>query len=138
MRSGTAGGGNGNHPVDSPRRDVIATRRTCCATGMPLTPQNVFWRVQPAREEAGLTWVGFHMFRRTPASSVLFAPGRNARQAQPWLGHRSPALTLSTYVHLLDNDLAEPFDLSEPFSPDQPTRTAMARANVSRPSIVDS
>lgn len=51
--------------------------------------------------------VGFHAFRHTCAS-ILFAEGRNAVQVQRWLGHRSAAFTLATYVHLLDGDLGEP------------------------------
>jgi hypothetical protein len=36
---------------------------------------------------------------------ILFAEGRNAVQVQRWLGHHSAALTLATYVPLLDGDL---------------------------------
>jgi integrase len=42
---------------------------------------------------------------------VLFAEGRNAVQVQRWLGHHSAALTLATYIHLLDEDLGEPLSL---------------------------
>ena len=56
---------------------------------------------------------GFHTFRHTVASR-LFAEGRNAVQVQRWLGHHSPAFTLSTYVHLLDADLGEPLTLKRP------------------------
>ena len=42
---------------------------------------------------------------------MLFAEGRNAVQVQRWLGHSSPAFTLSVYVHLLDGDLGEPLTL---------------------------
>jgi integrase len=66
--------------------------------------------LKPAREEAGLPWVGFHTFRHTCAS-MLFAQGRNAVQVQHWLGHHSAAFTLSTYVHLLDSDLGEALGL---------------------------
>ena len=44
----------------------------------------------------------------TPARTILFTEGRNAVQVQRWLGHHSAALTLSTYVHLLDGDLGGP------------------------------
>ena len=74
------------------------------------------------REEAGVPWVGFHTFRHTCAS-MLFAEGRNAVQVQRWLGHHSPAFTLSTYVHLLDGDLGEPPSLSG--SP-QPVSTSVS------------
>ena len=36
---------------------------------------------------------------------------RNAVQVQRWLGHHSAAFTLTTYVHLLDEDLGEPLEL---------------------------
>jgi hypothetical protein len=38
---------------------------------------------------------------------MLFRHGLNAKQAQMWLGHHSPAFTLSTYVHLLPDDLPD-------------------------------
>jgi integrase len=69
--------------------------------------------LKPAREEAGLRWVGFHTFRHTCAS-MLFAQGRNAVQVQHWLGHHSAAFTLSTYVHLLDSDLGEALAIPSP------------------------
>jgi hypothetical protein len=39
---------------------------------------------------------------------MLFREGWNAKQVQMWLGHHSPAFTLSTYVHLLPDDLPDP------------------------------
>jgi integrase len=68
--------------------------------------------LKPAREGAGVEWVGFHTFRHTCAS-LLFAEGRNAVQVQRWLGHHSAAFTLTTYVHLLDGDLGKPLDFAE-------------------------
>jgi integrase len=65
----------------------------------------------PAAQEAGVPWIGFHTFRHTCAS-MLFARGRNAKQVQRWLGHHSPAYTLATYVHLLDDELGDPLELS--------------------------
>ena len=63
--------------------------------GEPTAP-----RAQARRaKRRGVSWVGFHAFRHTCAS-MLFAEGRNAVQVQRWLGHHSPAFTLSTYVHL--------------------------------------
>lgn len=74
-------------------------------TGTPLRMENVRRRyLRPAAEEAGVAWCGFHTFRHTCAS-LLFADGRNAKQVQRWLGHHSPAFTLATYVHLLDDDI---------------------------------
>lgn len=75
--------------------------------GEPLRQENVRRRVlKPAAEEAGVPWAGFHSFRHTCATR-LFAAGRNAVQVQRWLGHHSPAFTLSVYVDLLDGDLGE-------------------------------
>jgi integrase len=54
-----------------------------------------------------VSWAAFHTLRHTCAS-LLFAQGRNAVQVQRWLGHHSPAFTLSVYVHLLDDDLGGP------------------------------
>lgn len=38
---------------------------------------------------------------------MLFRHGLNAKQAQMWLGHHSPAFTLATYAHLLPDDLPD-------------------------------
>ena len=62
--------------------------------------------MKPAVEEAGAGWAGFHTFRHTCAS-MLFERGANAVQVQRWLGHHSPAFTLSTYVHLLDSGVGD-------------------------------
>lgn len=70
--------------------------------GEPLRQENVRRRIlKPAAEEADVSWIGFHAFRHTCAS-LLFDRGANAVQVQRWLGHHSPAFTLSIYVHLLD------------------------------------
>lgn len=78
--------------------------------GEPLRQENLRRRVlEPTAEEAGVPWAGFHTFRHTCATR-LFGEGRNAVQVQRWLGHHSPAFTLSVYVHLLDEDLGAPLD----------------------------
>src|SRR5438105_697562 len=75
--------------------------------GEPLRQENLRRRVlEPTAQEAGVPWTGFHTFRHTCATR-LFGEGRNAVQVQRWLGHHSPAFTLSVYVHLLDGDLRE-------------------------------
>ena len=80
-------------------------------TGTRLHVGNLHKRVlMPAREEADLWWVGFHVFRHTCAS-MLFAQGRNGVQVQRWLGHHSAAFTLSRYVHLLEDDIGEALPL---------------------------
>lgn len=85
--------------------------------GAPLRQENVRRRVlKPAAASAGVPWIGFHTLRHT-AASLLFArtdgsPRANLVQVQRFLGHHSPAFTLATYVHLLDNDLGAPLDLS--------------------------
>ena len=81
-----------------------------------------------AAGEADLSWVGFHTFRHTCAS-LLFAEGRNAVQVQRWLGHHSPAFTLSVYVHLLDEDLGGPLSLPSAgmVAAEEPTAEALSR-----------
>ncbi len=76
--------------------------------GTPLNTGNLLRRVvKPAGERADLGWVGLHTLRHTCAS-LLFRSGWNAKQVQMMLGHHSPAFTLSTYVHLIPDDLPEP------------------------------
>jgi integrase len=75
--------------------------------GTYLDPSNVAARVlKPAAKRAGVPWAGFHTFRHTCAT-MLFRHGLNAKQVQTWLGHHSPAFTLSIYVHLLPDDLPD-------------------------------
>ncbi|MEJ7891707.1 MAG: site-specific integrase [Solirubrobacteraceae bacterium] len=84
--------------------------------GQSLNVSNVRRRVlKPAAEEAGASWAGFHTFRHTMAS-MLFERGANAKQVQRTLGHHSAAFTLSTYVHLLDDDQADALDLDAELS----------------------
>lgn len=110
-------------PIDSSLVDALRHRRNtaeratdkdlvfAAANGEPLRQENVRRRVlKPTAEEAGVPWAAFHTFRHTCAT-MLFAQGRNAVQVQRWLGHHSPAFTLATYVHLLDEDLGGPLNL---------------------------
>src|SRR6478609_7960513 len=92
------------------RATLARSRGTSRLSGQSTTGSQSNLRrdgLSAAREEADLTWVGFHTFRHTCAT-MLFAQGRNAVQVQRWLGHHSPAFTLATYVHLLDGDLGGP------------------------------
>lgn len=80
--------------------------------GSPLDHSNTFRRVlRVAGGEAGVPWIGFHTFRHTCAS-MAFDAGRSIKQVQRWLGHHSPAFTLETYVHLLDEGVGEGIDLA--------------------------
>ena len=109
--------------------------------GSPLRPGNLNRRVlQPAREEADLSWVGFHTLRHTCAT-LLFKEGRNAVQVQRWLGHHSPSFTLNTYTHLLEGNLGAPWTcgvaIKWQYAPRHPTpprwrrwrKTSRSRAN---------
>jgi integrase len=111
-------------PVDAELVDALRARRKGTEwpgdddlvfpsqAGTPMQQENLRRRIlAPAAQEVGAGWAGFHAFRHTCAS-MLFADGRNAVQVQRWLGHHSPAFTLSVYVHLLDGDLGAPLDLS--------------------------
>lgn len=83
-------------------------------TGSRLDRDNVRNRIiRPAAEEAGVPWVGWHTLRHTCAS-LLFHQGRNVVQVQRWLGHHSPSFTLDCYVHLLEEGVGDPLDLSLP------------------------
>jgi integrase len=90
--------------------------------GGRLIPSNVMSRtLKPAAVKAGLgkwiveggrkraeSWVGFHTFRHTCATQ-LFLRGWNAKQVSVFLGHSDAGFTLRTYVHLLPDDLPEPW-----------------------------
>jgi integrase len=82
----------------------------CSGDGKPLDYSNLLRAFKPAAQEAGAPWAAFHTLRHTCASR-LWDEGRNAVQVQRWLGHHSPAFTLSVYVHLLNEDLGVPLPL---------------------------
>lgn len=73
-------------------------------TGASLDDSNMRKIVGRAATSAHAPWVTPHTFRHTLAS-LLFAEGRNAKQVAAWLGHRDPAFTIRTYIHLLDDGL---------------------------------
>jgi len=100
------------------------------ATGRPLSDGNLRRRVLvPAREAAGLEWVGFHTFRHTCAS-LLIERGRRIEQVSAWLGHSDPAFTLRTDVHLMDDGVGDADFLDAvvvtPDTACAPSRTACA------------
>jgi integrase len=81
--------------------------------GKPIERTAAFRAVRSAAKRAGIgEWVGLHTLRHSYAS-VLFSRGCSAVQVQRLLGHHSPAFTLSTYVHLLPDDLPDPTYLDE-------------------------
>lgn len=84
----------------------------------------------------GVPWAGFHAFRHTCATR-LFAEGRNAVQVSRWLGHHSPAFTLSVYVGLLDGDLGTPLASSPNGSPRAALR-ALEGASIGSAQATDS
>jgi integrase len=82
--------------------------------------------LKPAAEEAGAAWAGLHTFRHTFAS-LHIARGTNVVQLSKLLGHHSPAFTLSTYSHLLDDGVGAALDLADELAgsnSDQRTRVA--------------
>lgn len=109
--------------------------------GLRIDPSNLMSRVlKKAAVEAGLgtwvrakrghlradTWVGFHTFRHSCAT-MLFRAGWNVAQVQRFLGHADPAITLRTYVHLLDEDLPDTGFL------DDVTASKVGNAGATRP-----
>ena len=81
--------------------------------GAPLRPENVRRRaLARAAGEAGVEWIGFHTFRHTAASLLFARNGGNVVKVQRFLGHHSAAFTLVTYLHLIDEDVGEPLDLT--------------------------
>lgn len=77
------------------------------ATGGVLDQSNLARRVlKPAARRAGVPWCAYHSLRHTCATT-LFRKGLNPKAVQMWLGHHSPAFTLSVYVHLLSDDLPD-------------------------------
>jgi hypothetical protein len=96
-----------------PNRVLRARRRAAAEKARPYTADTrqfldtIARRVlKPAGRLAGVRWLGFHTFRHTCATMLLRADW-NAKQVQITLGHHSPACTLATYLHFLDDDLPD-------------------------------
>ena len=68
--------------------------------GTPLDDSCLRKILSRAGKAAGVPWVTPHTL-----ASMLSAEGRNAKQVAAWLGHRDPAFTIRTYLHLLDDGL---------------------------------
>jgi len=94
--------------------------------GTPMGDANLRHRsLEPAAQEAGVPWAGFHAFRHACASTLI-ADGRNIVQVSRWLGHHSPSFTLDVYAHLMDEGVGAPL---EPYSASvisSSVRTSMA------------
>lgn len=98
--------------------------------GEPLRHGNVRRRVlEPAAEEADLSWVGFHTFRHTCAS-ILFESGRNPKQISRWLGHHAASFTVDVYAHLLDDGVGEGLDLAAELESANKVQTSGASLDV--------
>jgi integrase len=96
-------------------------------TGGRLDPGNLHARVfKPAARAAGVPWAGFHTLRHTCATE-LFRHGLNAKQVQVWLGHHSPAFTMSVYVHVLSDELPP-----SPFEPQSGNEVGTQPADTAR------
>jgi integrase len=70
----------------------------------PLDPSNVRREFEKGLKAAGLKHVTIHSLRHGYAS-LLLSKGISIKAVQRCLGHGSAALTLSTYSHLLGDDL---------------------------------
>jgi integrase len=68
--------------------------------------------LHPVREELGLPWLTWHVFRHTAITRRFFS-GWNAKQVQIFAGHHDPAFTVSRYVHLFSEELPDPEPLTE-------------------------
>jgi len=76
--------------------------------GQHLNPATIRSTVlRPAARRAGVEGMGFHTLRHTAITNLL-RNGANAKQAQVWAGHHSPAFTLAVYCHLLPEDMPDP------------------------------
>jgi integrase len=73
--------------------------------GGPLRYRNFLGRVwHPNLKRLGLSVVGIHTLRHSPAARIV-AAGGSAKTLQVVLGHRSADFSLTTYAHLFDADL---------------------------------
>jgi integrase len=77
------------------------------SAGSALDSDNFSARIlKPAAVRAGVPWASFHTLRHTCASNLMRA-GVTPKQVQVWMGHHAAAFTMTTYAHLLPDDLPD-------------------------------
>jgi len=77
------------------------------SAGSALDSDNFSARIlKPAAVCAGVPWASFHTLRHTCASNLMRA-GVTPKQVQVWMGHHSTSFTITTYAHLLPDDLPD-------------------------------
>jgi hypothetical protein len=96
-------------PPSAREEFVFASR-----TGSPLDSSVAFRAVRAAGLRAGVGPIGCHILRHSCATRLI-RRGYSPKQTQIWLGHHSPAFTLSAYVHLYADDLPDP-GFEDPFA----------------------
>jgi integrase len=116
--------GTGRHRALSPRLRLIRASIIIEIRGAIRTGALSGWASEPSIGTLPVhhsIHVGDLFAGQFPAqvacASLLFARGANIKQVQRWLGHRSPTITLETYVHLLGDDLGEPLSLDRELPP---------------------
>jgi hypothetical protein len=108
----------------------VAGEQAPCTVTVSRRRQPVPSDTQPAAQEAGAAWAGFHAFRHYCASALI-ADGRNIVQVSRWLGHHSPSFTLDVYAHLMDDGVGAALELRTKRTPDN------ARSSQPRPAESD-
>src|SRR5947209_4794625 len=94
---------------------------------LPLPDPTALYAVLGAvAEEAGVL-VGDVSHAPSHLRVASVRGGAHAVQVQRWLGHHSPAFTLSVYVHLLDDDPGGPPGRSKVNSARRPRRVRRSR-----------
>lgn len=71
--------------------------------GLPVTSGRFGHEWRRGVRRAGAPGLRFHDLRHTFASTLL-SRGVSVKAVADWLGHASPAVTLSTYAHLMPTD----------------------------------
>ncbi len=71
--------------------------------GLPVDADRFGQQWRRACRQAGVPGLGYHSLRHTFASTLL-SRGVSVKAVADWLGHANPAITLSTYAHLMPAD----------------------------------
>ena len=101
-------------PMSTDAADILTRARQTRASdfvfhnedGEPLSYEAMRYQISKACDEAGVRYLGMHVFRHTFASNC-YRRGCDVKILSRLLGHSDVSITYNTYIHLFGDELEE-------------------------------